>query len=96
MSPGCFATARSGRLAARLATPFVLVLRKRIEMKYLWDGPVRLRNERLEAAIGAEPRTQLDKASRHLAGDRLPRGIPTPSNRFDRRNNISPADQDAR
>jgi hypothetical protein len=31
-------------------------------MKYLWDRPVRLRSDRLQAMIGAEPRTSLDEA----------------------------------
>lgn len=48
----------------RLAAPFVPLLRELVEMKYLWDRPVRLRNERLEATIGAEPRTPLDEAVR--------------------------------
>lgn len=48
--------------AMRLAAPFVPTFRELVEMKYLWDSPVRLRNERLEAAIGREPRTPLDKA----------------------------------
>jgi nucleoside-diphosphate-sugar epimerase len=48
----------------RLASPFVPVLREVMEMKYLWERPVRLRNDRLKAALGAEPRTALDEAIR--------------------------------
>lgn len=48
----------------KLAAPFVPVMRELSEMKYLWDQPVRLRGARLIAAIGAEPRTPLDRAVR--------------------------------
>jgi nucleoside-diphosphate-sugar epimerase len=48
----------------RLASPFVPLMRELTEVKYLWDNPVRLRNERLEAFIGPEPRTPLDEALR--------------------------------
>ncbi|WP_336961722.1 NAD-dependent epimerase/dehydratase family protein [Sphingobium aquiterrae] len=51
-------------LMMRLAAPFVPLLRELVEMKYLWDHPVRLRNDRLVAAIGAEPHTPLDEAVR--------------------------------
>jgi nucleoside-diphosphate-sugar epimerase len=49
-------------LMIRLASPFVPLLRELVEMKYLWDRPVRLRSDRLQAMIGAEPRTSLDEA----------------------------------
>jgi nucleoside-diphosphate-sugar epimerase len=48
--------------AMRLAAPFVPVLRELREMKYLWEQPVRLRNDRLRAVIGEEPHTPLDQA----------------------------------
>lgn len=51
-------------LMMRLASPFVPLLRELIEMKYLWDCPVRLRNDKLLATLGAEPRTQLNEAVR--------------------------------
>lgn len=55
--------------AMRLAAPFVPLLRELLEMKYLWDQPVRLDNRRLRAALGEEPRTPLDTAVRAtLAG----------------------------
>lgn len=50
--------------AMRLASPFVPVMRELLELKYLWDRPVRLRNDRLLAALGHEPRTPLDDAVR--------------------------------
>jgi len=49
-------------LMIRLASPFVPLLRELVEMKYLWDRPVRLRSDQLQAMIGAEPRTSLDEA----------------------------------
>ncbi|MCM5555195.1 SDR family oxidoreductase [Pleomorphomonas sp. NRK KF1] len=48
----------------RLASPFVPFLREVMEMRYLWQVPVRLDNARLVATLGAEPRTPLDKAIR--------------------------------
>ncbi|MGB3339221.1 MAG: SDR family oxidoreductase [Devosia sp.] len=50
--------------AMRLAAPLVPLMRELTEVKYLWDQPVRLRNERLSATIGLEPRTPLDEALR--------------------------------
>jgi len=55
-------TARLPWLAMRLASPFVPIFRELLEMKYLWDRPVRLRNDRLVATLGSEPRTPLDDA----------------------------------
>ena len=55
---------RTPWLMMRLASPFVPLLRELMEMKYLWDQPVRLRNARLIATLGAEPRTPLDEAVR--------------------------------
>ncbi|MDH7973521.1 NAD-dependent epimerase/dehydratase family protein [Sphingomonas sp. AR_OL41] len=53
----------------RLAAPFVPLLRELREMKYLWDQPVRLRNDRLVALLGSEPHTPLDHAVQQaLAG----------------------------
>lgn len=48
----------------RLISPFVPTLREVFEMKYLWDRPVRLVNDRLRAMLGHEPRTPLDDAVR--------------------------------
>ena len=49
-------------LMMRLASPFVPFLREVMEMKYLWEVPVRLGNAGLEATIGPEPHTPLDEA----------------------------------
>ena len=49
-------------LPMRLAAPFVPLLRELMEMRYLWEQPIRLRNAKLEAGIGAEPRTRLEEA----------------------------------
>ncbi|BCA61607.1 hypothetical protein HMP09_0841 [Sphingomonas sp. HMP9] len=48
----------------RLASPFVPMLREVMEMKYLWDQPVRLMNAKLTAVLGSEPNTPLDRAVR--------------------------------
>lgn len=48
----------------RLASPFVPLLRELAEMRYLWQQPVRLRNDRLVATLGAEPHTPIDQAVR--------------------------------
>ncbi|PZU48199.1 MAG: hypothetical protein DI568_08095 [Sphingomonas sp.] len=58
---------REGRLpwwALRLAAPFATTPRELLEMKYLWERPVRLTNARLLAHLGEEPRTPLDQAVR--------------------------------
>ena len=53
----------------RLAAPVVPLFRELVEMRYLWEQPVRMTNDRLVAAIGPEPRTPLDVAVRDtLAG----------------------------
>lgn len=51
-------------LLMRLAAPFVPLFRELHEMKYLWEQPVRMTNERLAAALACEPRTPLDEAVR--------------------------------
>ena len=48
----------------RLASPFVTMLREVIEMKYLWDQPVRMVNGKLIAQLGSEPSTPLHLAVR--------------------------------
>jgi nucleoside-diphosphate-sugar epimerase len=45
-----------------LGAPFVGLLRELIEMRYLWDVPLRLGNKKLVGLIGAEPHTPLDAA----------------------------------
>ncbi|MBS9475955.1 NAD-dependent epimerase/dehydratase family protein [Ancylobacter radicis] len=49
---------------ARLASPVVPLFRELMEMRYLWQEPVRLDNGRLRATLGAEPHTPLDEAVR--------------------------------
>lgn len=46
------------------AAPFVPFLRELREMRYLWREPLRMPNDRLVAAIGAEPWTPIDEAVR--------------------------------
>ena len=41
----------------RLAAPVVPLFRELVEMRYLWEQPVRMTNDRLVAAIGPEPPT---------------------------------------
>jgi nucleoside-diphosphate-sugar epimerase len=47
-----------------LASPFVPLFRELREMRYLWEQPIRMTNERLVAALGSEPHTPLDDAVR--------------------------------
>ncbi len=47
-----------------LAAPFVPFFRELREIRYLWQMPVRMRNDRLVAFLGQEPRTPLDEAMR--------------------------------
>jgi len=53
----------------RLASPVVPLFRELLEMKYLWDMPVRLRNDRLVGVLGAEPHTPLGVAVRAALAD---------------------------
>jgi nucleoside-diphosphate-sugar epimerase len=46
----------------RLMAPFVTTLREMMEMRYLWQRPVRMANDRLLAVLGHEPHTPLDEA----------------------------------
>lgn len=46
----------------RLASPFVATFRELLEMRYLWQQPVRMDNTRLLAVLGREPHTPLDQA----------------------------------
>ncbi len=56
-------------LLIRLASPAVALFREIVEMRYLWQEPLRMPNDRLEATIGPEPHTPLDQAVRTtLAG----------------------------
>lgn len=51
-------------LPVYLGAPFVTFLREVIEMRYLWQVPLRLDNRRLVALLGQEPHTALDEAVR--------------------------------
>ncbi|WP_426235280.1 NAD(P)H-binding protein [Pararhizobium sp. DWP1-1-3] len=46
------------------AAPFVPLLKELREMRYIWQQPLRMPNDRLVAAIGAEPWTPIDEAVR--------------------------------
>jgi len=46
----------------RLAAPFNVTLREMLEMRYLWQRPVRMSNEKLVRVLGREPHTPLDDA----------------------------------
>ncbi len=48
----------------RVASPFVPLFRELAEMRYLWEQPVRMRNDRLVRLLGAEPHTPLITAVR--------------------------------
>ncbi|MCS0460413.1 MULTISPECIES: NAD(P)H-binding protein [Rhizobium] len=47
-----------------LAAPFVTFMRELKEMRYLWQEPLRMSNERLVCALGSEPNTPVDEAVR--------------------------------
>jgi nucleoside-diphosphate-sugar epimerase len=46
------------------ASPFVTVFREMLELRYLWQRPVRLDNTKLVGFLGAEPHTPIDAAVR--------------------------------
>ena len=45
-----------------LASPFNTTFRELLEMRYLWQAPIRMDNARLVATLGHEPHTPLDDA----------------------------------
>ncbi len=53
-------------LMLRLASPFVELFRELLEMRYLWEVPVRLDNSKLRGLIGEEPHTPLENALREV------------------------------
>lgn len=53
----------------RIMSPFVPTLREVMEMRYLWNCPVRLSNDRVKAALGSEPHTPIDDAVRATLTD---------------------------
>jgi nucleoside-diphosphate-sugar epimerase len=46
----------------KLASPFVGAFHEMLEMRYLWQVPLQLNNEKLRALIGAEPHTPIETA----------------------------------
>jgi len=50
-------------------SPFVPLLKELREMRYIWQEPLRMPNDRLIAAIGAEPWTPIDEAVRASLAD---------------------------
>lgn len=60
----CPAIRRFPWLAVYAASPVVTVFREMLEMRYLWQQPVRLDNAKLVAFLGAEPHTPIDAALR--------------------------------
>jgi nucleoside-diphosphate-sugar epimerase len=48
--------------AIKLASPVVGVFREMLEMRYLWQVPLQLNNEKLRTLIGAEPHTPIEIA----------------------------------
>lgn len=48
----------------RLASPLVPLFRELLEMRYLWEQPIRMDNRRLVGMLGEEPHTPLDEAVR--------------------------------
>ena len=48
--------------AIRLAAGFATTPREMLEMRYLWEQPVRMVNDRVVARLGKEPHTPLDDA----------------------------------
>jgi nucleoside-diphosphate-sugar epimerase len=48
----------------RLARPFMPLARELLEMRYLWQRELHMRNDRLVAFLGAEPHTPIDRAVR--------------------------------
>ncbi|WP_412049743.1 NAD-dependent epimerase/dehydratase family protein [Hoeflea sp. Naph1] len=48
----------------RLARPFVPLFPELLEMRYLWQKPVRMSNDKLVGFLGAEPHTPIDVAIR--------------------------------
>jgi nucleoside-diphosphate-sugar epimerase len=50
---------------APLLSPFVPLFRELLEMRYIWNEPLRLDNSRLVDFLGDEPHTPLDVAVRN-------------------------------
>ena len=52
-----------------LASPFVPFMRELLEMRYLWQVPLRLDNSKLVSLLREEPHTPLDEAVRQTLAD---------------------------
>lgn len=48
----------------RVASPFVPMFRELLEMRYLWQTPLRMSNAKLVAFLGSEPHTPVEEAVR--------------------------------
>lgn len=68
-------------LLIKLASPVVPLFRELLEMRYLWQVPVRLDNAKLLGLLGDEPHTPLDQAVFDTLSDLecLPRPEPVPT-----------------
>jgi nucleoside-diphosphate-sugar epimerase len=55
-----------------LLSPFNTFMREVLEMRYLWERPLRLDNRKLVAFLGHEPHTPLDQAVRAAIGHPQP------------------------
>ncbi len=66
-----------------LAAPFVTFMRELREMRYLWQQPLRMSNERLVSELGSEPNTPIDEAVRAalVSLGCLPTAVQTPKAR---------------
>ncbi len=53
----------------KVLSPFIGLLREVQEMRYLWQVPVQLSNQKLLAVLGSEPHTDLDTAIRRSLQD---------------------------
>ncbi|WP_404484311.1 NAD-dependent epimerase/dehydratase family protein [Pseudomonas sp. HT11] len=56
---------RAGRFPwwlMQVIAPFVVTVREMLEMRYLWQTPLRMDNQRLLDTLGREPHTPLDQA----------------------------------
>ena len=51
-----------------LLAPFVTFMRESLEMRYLWQKPLKLDNAKLVAFLGQEPHTPLDTAIAETLG----------------------------
>ncbi|HEX3397828.1 MAG TPA: NAD-dependent epimerase/dehydratase family protein [Steroidobacteraceae bacterium] len=64
--------------AVKLSSPFVNVCREMLEMRYLWQVPLELHNEKLHALIGPESHTPIEVALAATLRDNIGAGERTP------------------